>query len=91
MADLNFNGGGTGESATITVSAGQLVRVRWTNFGGSAACRFKTVSGGVTSYQTITDKEIAVAVAFAGDVISVVYDGQGNPASVAQGVFEVVS
>ena len=88
---LNFGGAGQAESAAITISGGQLPRVRWTSFGGSAMCRFKIVAGGVTSYVDIDDDQQALGLAFTGDVVSVVYDGQGNPASIAVGVLEGVS
>lgn len=88
---LNFNGAGQAESASLILSEGQTPRVRWTTIGGSANCQFKIVSGGVTSYVDITDRQAATAPAVAGDVVSVVYDGQGNPKSIATGVLEATS
>lgn len=88
---LNFAGGDKAESATLTIGAGQLPRVRWTQFVGSAKCQFKIVAGGVTSLVDITDKQQELGLAFSGDVVSVVYDGQGNAKSVAAGVLEGVS
>ena len=88
---LNFSAAGQAESASLILSEGQEPRVRWTTIGGSANCQFKIVSGGVTSYVDINDKQAATAPAVAGDVVSVVYDGQGNPKSLATGVLEAVS
>jgi hypothetical protein len=68
----------TRTSATLTISAGQLPRVRWTKFEGSAKAQFKIVAGGVTSYVDINDKQQELGLAFGGDVVSVVYDGQGT-------------
>lgn len=88
---LDFTGGDKNESATLTISAGQLPRVRWTKFEGSAKAQFKVVAGGVTSYVDINDKQQELGLAFGGDVVSVVYDGQGNAKSAAAGVLEGVS
>lgn len=88
---LNFSGPGEAESATMTLASGELARVRFTNVAGSASLRMKVVAGSVTTFIQIEDDEIWNSPALTGDTLSVVYNGQGNPASVAAGTLENIA
>lgn len=87
---VNFSGADAAESAAITVGSGNMARVRFEALAGSALVRMKVVSGGSTTLVDIDETDLWDSPARAGDVVCLVYNGQGNPASKAIGILEEV-
>lgn len=90
MVAINFSGEGAAESATITVGAGEVIRARFSEFVASKL-RLRIVANSVTTFVEVDDEECWIAPALTGDVVSLVYDGQGNPGAKVTGLLEAIT
>lgn len=85
---FDFVGDGTAESAAMIGKAGNIVRVRVAETVGSAKLQAKIIADGITTLVDIDEFDLWESPARPEDVISIVYNGQGNPASRASGIIE---
>lgn len=87
---INFSGGGTAQSGSITATVGAMVRVRLSAFSQCALIAKITSPSGDISSVTIDKGELFEVPVASGDSVYLAYDGQGHDKAICTGFLEAV-